>query len=637
MLHAQGGDLFEFFEEEARAVHTITASRSPYGLRDAPATVHVIDRADLAAYGSLHLWEALRGLPGVDVMTARTAQGLVSIRGLSKVNNNRTLVLLDGRRALDGYSESLNWESLPVPLEEIDRIEVVEGPVSALYGGNAVTGVINIITRQPADGLQATVAAGDRETLRGSVHSGRAGRDRLDLTASAELSSENRFEDADRSASEVLRGRALARYRLGTGGMVSLSGGLSDLRTDVTTGGLGNTYEDGTRGFLRSDYIHGPHQLRLSGAAGSTLLRSFAVGSDARVDYTTVEGQAQTRLSLSRRSALVLGGEFRQDGIDAAIAEAAHDLFAVFFDHRFQAWPSLSLWTSGRFDRHPHAGTEFSPRLTAVVEPHPAHILRLSTGTAFRHPTLLENHVLLTGAVDVRVLDPTGQVDTVEFVVRGNPNLRPERLFFAEVAHSGRFGGRLSSQVSLFHYRLRDVYAAGEPQTAFPRSGVVYTGFSLVNSGTTRAWGGELALEGRVARGLTVKGSYSYQGLSGGIDDQATQGGTPHHKASAFARCIRGDLVADAAVHRVAQVRWNTNRLVGFVEPYASTGPYTLVDLSLRYRFHGVLEGLETQVVLLNLLDSDHFEVLPRLGPFVSGQGGETVGSRRALRLAYRL
>ena len=73
------------------------------------------------------MWDALRGVPGVDVFTTRAADGIVSIRGLAKENTNRTLILLNGRWLLDGFIESLNWESLPITLEEVDRIEVVGG------------------------------------------------------------------------------------------------------------------------------------------------------------------------------------------------------------------------------------------------------------------------------------------------------------------------------------------------------------------------------------------------------------------------------------------------------------------------------------------------------------------------------
>ena len=89
--------------------------------------------------------------------------GAVSIRGLNKALNNRTLVLLDGKTVLDGDLNRINWEAVPVVLEDIDRIEVVEGPASAHYGANAINGVINIITKTPdqVQGLKVGFTTGE--------------------------------------------------------------------------------------------------------------------------------------------------------------------------------------------------------------------------------------------------------------------------------------------------------------------------------------------------------------------------------------------------------------------------------------------------------------------------------------------
>jgi len=137
----QEGDLFEFFREEASV---ISASRRPQPLYRAPATVYVVSGEELMASGAQTLWDGLRRVPGVDVIDIRSLYGGVSIRGLAKPLNNRTLVLLDGRTILDGYVDSPNWERGSVLLEDVERIEVVEGPISALYGANAINGVINI-------------------------------------------------------------------------------------------------------------------------------------------------------------------------------------------------------------------------------------------------------------------------------------------------------------------------------------------------------------------------------------------------------------------------------------------------------------------------------------------------------------
>src|SRR5262249_35578637 len=131
-----------------------------------PASVYVVTAQDIKDSGALTIWDALRSVPGLDVMSTRTFAGEVSIRGLNRPIVNRTLVLLDGKTVLNGYYDYLTWESLPVTMEEIERIEILEGPASAVYGANAINGVINIITKTPSQlqGGILTNTAGERST-----------------------------------------------------------------------------------------------------------------------------------------------------------------------------------------------------------------------------------------------------------------------------------------------------------------------------------------------------------------------------------------------------------------------------------------------------------------------------------------
>ncbi len=208
-------DAFDFFREEARV---ITAARQPQARHEAPATVHVVSRRQLDAFGSHLLWDALRGVPGVDVASARTGHPAVSIRGLNKLTNARTLILVDGRRVLDAHTESPDWEALPVPTDEIERIEIVEGPASALYGANAINGVINIITATPAqlNGGRVRAAVGDRGTQSGSLAYGAAG-ERIDYKLAGDWRGLGRFEDDDRSATESKKAHGEMGFRWGKG------------------------------------------------------------------------------------------------------------------------------------------------------------------------------------------------------------------------------------------------------------------------------------------------------------------------------------------------------------------------------------------------------------------------------------
>ena len=93
---SEAEDTFQFFQEEAKVV---SASRIPQSRSLAPATTYVVTSEEIAASGVQTIWDALRSVPGVDVMQTRTNQAEISIRGLDHPLNNRTLILLDGENA----------------------------------------------------------------------------------------------------------------------------------------------------------------------------------------------------------------------------------------------------------------------------------------------------------------------------------------------------------------------------------------------------------------------------------------------------------------------------------------------------------------------------------------------------------
>lgn len=147
----------------------VTATRSSVSLADAPAAMTVITAEQIRARGATNLLEALRGTPGI-TLNGRQVGGrkTLSIRG---AEDRHTLVLIDGRRISStddtiGHSDyQYGW----VGIEQIERIEVVRGPMSALYGSEAIGGVINIITRQAQREWSGGV------TLRGDVGQGDTG------------------------------------------------------------------------------------------------------------------------------------------------------------------------------------------------------------------------------------------------------------------------------------------------------------------------------------------------------------------------------------------------------------------------------------------------------------------------------
>jgi iron complex outermembrane receptor protein len=145
--------LAELSLEDLMRVEVVSASRGSDRLGDVAAPVFVITRDDLLRTGVRSLPEALRLAPGVDVARLSGARWAVGVRGDAGRFSNKLQVLVDGRSIYSPLFSGVMWETQRVPLADIERIEIIRGPAGAVWGANAVNGVINIITRRAQDSL----------------------------------------------------------------------------------------------------------------------------------------------------------------------------------------------------------------------------------------------------------------------------------------------------------------------------------------------------------------------------------------------------------------------------------------------------------------------------------------------------
>lgn len=154
------GTMEEMFGEPV----TTSANGSPQRSSDVALNMEILTADDIEKSGARNLTEALRFLPGVDVRQHSFGQTEVGIRGYNQASSERILVLVNGRQVYTDYFGQAVWENIPVELAEIQQIEVVKGPNTALFGFNAVSGVINIVTTNPLYSDKKQV------TLRGGTH-----------------------------------------------------------------------------------------------------------------------------------------------------------------------------------------------------------------------------------------------------------------------------------------------------------------------------------------------------------------------------------------------------------------------------------------------------------------------------------
>jgi iron complex outermembrane recepter protein len=184
----------------------VTASKQPEDLFETPLSVTIIKKEDIEKSGATSIPEALRLSPGLIVREITPGNYDVHIRGYDDITKNvyitlpyntTTLVMIDNRVVYNYFSGGTMWESFPIDINDVEQIEVVRGPASALYGPNAVTGVINIITKRPNKrglNLMANGIVGSNQAKNFSTNIGYNFNDKTKLSFSGNITERNRFD-----------------------------------------------------------------------------------------------------------------------------------------------------------------------------------------------------------------------------------------------------------------------------------------------------------------------------------------------------------------------------------------------------------------------------------------------------------
>lgn len=608
-------DTFRFFEQEAIVV---TASRIPSKMSRVPATVHVVTSEDIKASGALNVWDALRVVPGLDIMSTKTSYADMNARGLNRVINNRIMVLLDGKSATNPFYDITNWASIPVTLEEIDRIEVVEGPASALYGANAMSGVVNIITKRPEQlkGGMLAYTFGERNVHQGTLLYGNR-KGPWAYKAGVGMENANRFENADLRASEIQKFHSLVRYSPSDELELSLSGGHAQIKTQTDLGQ--DVPEEGPSGFIRADARYAGTRLRTFWNSGKTIYRDYASVPDRSNYFDTYDASLEHTLSLPFGNELIAGTSYRRNLIRSTLFDSTphvQDLWAFYFEDQWKGGESWTLVAGGRLDSHPYTKLVFSPRGSVLYHPVKQHTLRLSAGTSFRNPTPVENAIHL----DIPAPNAPGSAIPnppylfTQNAVLGNKDLSPEKIITYELEHNGDFG-RVRTTATGFYYEIRNVIDLGAARVTSVVPPTFQTASSYINKdGVIAAIGGEFGSEVAIREWLSGFANYSYQSIRS-VQVISAEAVSPRHKVNGGLRAKSRGLTANLWVHWVDQTVWGSVRL----------SDYHMINAALGYRFPGRLNGLEIGVSVFNLTDYEHYEIPPGTA---FGLGGEIIKSR---------
>ncbi|MGL1958706.1 MAG: TonB-dependent receptor [Colwellia sp.] len=430
--------------DEFSQVETIvvTASRHETALQLAPASISVIEKEELKLRNANDLADALTAEAGITITSVGQNRRGISMRGMPV---EHTLYLVDGRRISSSNSVmahsdfELSW----LPNSAIERVEVVRGPMSSLYGADALGGVVNVITRTPSDEFHGEIsttatsmlgADGGDSNKTTAYFAGALIKDKLTFSLGGELYDRDNLPTRDDDGVSNIEGRESLQ---GQGKLVwlldddqqltfSYAGGNDERSRDVVSRSTYYTSNDDIDRNQYGIYYQGDWDwghVKLNTYQSNIVRQNSRTNEDeprAPQEVTDRIIDGHIGMPLTEQHFITFGGQLRKETLKEArlvnTGEASADHKNLFVQDEWQLMESLLLVGGMSIDNHEEYGSEVSPRVYAVYQFSDNITFKGGYGEGFRAPSLTEL------SADYQVLAGGNR-----FWVEGNADLEPER------------------------------------------------------------------------------------------------------------------------------------------------------------------------------------------------------------------
>lgn len=597
-------DLTSLSLEQLLNVTIVGASKYEQKQSEVAAAVSVITRQEIKAFGWRTIDEALASLPGVHASYDRqyTYQGLRGF-GLPGDFNTRMLVTIDGNRANDPtYDSGPNGRAFPLDIDMIERIEFIPGPGGAVYGQNAMFGVVNVITRSGAGvgGAELALAYQHPQAQReGRASWGRKLDNGVDVLVSV----------------SGLRARGQDRFMdFGAAGVSGVAAGLDGERDKEFFVRLGwgswsfqhidgkHTKDDPTGAYLSDPLVPGSYQgdrytltqLQYQDRFADDTLHVSARIFNGRERYRSVltystpfyfptdsewvGGELRVLSTVLTSHKLMAGIEAqdnrRQDQAVQDLANPVNDLLVarsgqrvgLYAQDEWRIAEPLTATLGVRRDRNNVTGTRISPRAALIWQARPQTTLKALYGRAHRAPNAFERDYA----------DGVAQV--------ANPVLQGERIDTLELVADERFDSELALRASLYEWTMRGLVTLGiDPVSGIPQ---------YQNGGDVKAHGLEASADKTWAAGARARGSVSVQHVAYG------DGRRLLNSPKLLGKLNLSTPLPLAGLRAGYELRYDSKRLT---LDGSDTGGYALSNLHLSTE--RLAPGLEVSLGLYNLFD----------------------------------
>ena len=553
----------------------VTSSKLEQKVIDAPSTMSVITSAQIELAPSQNFAELMRSIPGVNITQVSARDINITSRGATGTLATGQLALLDGRSLYQDFFGFVMWDFMPVNLNEVKQIEVIRGPAAAVWGANAVSGVVNVITKSPREmqGTSAVVGFGTFDRSVGASDEDAGGVWYASGTHAAALNDRWSFklsagaysQDAFARPTGLIPGGPGTPYPLyqneGTlqpkfdarvdydypdGQKLSFSGGLAGTEGIMHSGIGPFDIKSGSRmgyarvNFTRQGFRAAGFMNVLDGDAANLLTRTPTNNAITFAFATkTFDLEASNVQTFKKRHAVSYGGNLRFNRFDLSLAPEGDDRteFGAYAQDEIFFHDRIRLNVGGRVDRFDYLDDfVFSPRVALLLKPEVNHTVRLSYNRAYRSPSVVNNFLQVTIAepINLGLFHPAfaGQIYPLPVHSVGNQDLKEQSMDAYELSYTGSIGRTVLS-AALFTNRTKNEilftevtgarYTSATPPPGWPaplvpaidlaRSlGRVFPGlYTYQNFGKTTQNGLELGFDTAFNQYLNVFGNYSYQ------------------------------------------------------------------------------------------------------------------------------
>jgi len=624
--------------EDLMNIQVTSVSKREQNTSRVAAAVFVITQEDIRRSGATNIPDLLRMVPGIDVAQINGSTWAVSARGFNQQFSNKLLVMVDRRVVYTSTFAGVFWDVLDLPLDDIDRVEVIRGPGGTVWGANAVNGVISIFTKKAADTHGAMVAAGGGNLQQGfgTLQYGGKLKGATDYRVYAKYFNQSPILD--------LNGQNGADSWSGVRGGFRMDSSVSPKDSLTLEGNLFNGQE-GEFGFVLpsvtspalipiNEQIHstdGSIQFEWnrvhSQRSDSSLM--IAYGRFTRNDplnpetRDTLDLDFQHHMEWGNRQDIMWGFGYRYttDDIGGSLTVEIVptmrqlNLFDGFVQDEIRLVGNVLYLTAGtRIEHNDYTGVEIMPSIRATWLPKQHHMLWAAVSRALRAPSRNDTDLLLNFG--------TGGTPDLQRLV-GNPNYKDERLIGYEAGYRTTLASRLSLDAAVF-FNNYDHLQTTEPLTPFfeptPLPAHDVQPFMYENLMFGETHGIEIAANWKLSYRWALSPGYTFEELHmhvgpASADTQTrlfVEGAAPRNSAQLRSHLeMNHGLAWDASVYYVDQLT-QQGPLSNVTIP-----AYTRLDTGLTWKLG---ESVALSVVGQNLLRDHHPEFMDINGSLQSGQ-----------------